>query len=506
MGEAQLLADLRARVDRRRAAEAVRRALIPQVRLHAPAHPRGARHRRAGHGAHAARRVRRRQLRHRLRGGPHPRRAGRRGRHRRRRAPPGAPVQRLRAPRRDGAARSASRSTRTARACSSARARGCSSSRARRTRSAAARRSRPRSAATACRATPTTSRGRTRTRRGASRAMRAAIERSGLAPDDVDFVNAHGTGTKHNDAAESKVMRDVFGDRRVPISSMKSMLGHCMGAASALEAIGCVFTLETGIYPPTIGYETPDPECDVDVVANVARRGKADVVVNNSLAFGGYNAVAVLRAARRAPARRRRRRARCRRERRARSPASASRSPRSASGAQAFLEAGLRDGASVDARPYADAPASRCPASTRRSTSATRACARSTGSPSCSSSPRASRSTTRGLKTRRRVGGARRREQRRPRRARTRTARSRRSPSSIASRSSRTRATSTRRASRSRSSNSAAGYASIWEELRALNVSVSDGNCGALDAVACADVLLETGARRRAPRRRRRGR
>ena len=70
-------------------------------------------------------------------------------------------------------------------------------------------------------------------------------------------------------------MRDVFGDRRVPISSMKSMLGHCMGAASALEAIGCVFTIETGIYPPTIGYETPDPECDVDVVANVARRGKS---------------------------------------------------------------------------------------------------------------------------------------------------------------------------------------------------------------------------------------
>lgn len=124
-------------------------------------------------------------------------------------------------------------------------------------------------------------------------AMRAAIERSGIAPADVDFINAHGTGTRHNDLAESKVVRDVFGDRRVPISSMKSMLGHCMGAASALEAIGCVFTIETGIYPPTIGYETPDPECDVAVVANVARRGKGDIVVNNSLAFGGYNAVTV---------------------------------------------------------------------------------------------------------------------------------------------------------------------------------------------------------------------
>jgi 3-oxoacyl-[acyl-carrier-protein] synthase II len=126
---------------------------------------------------------------------------------------------------------------------------------------------------------------------GSIGAMRQAIERSGLTPDAIDFVNAHGTGTKANDSAESKVMRDVFGDRKVPISSMKSMLGHCMGAASALEAIGCVMTLETGIYPPTIGYETPDPECDVDVVANEARKGKANIVLNNSLAFGGYNSV-----------------------------------------------------------------------------------------------------------------------------------------------------------------------------------------------------------------------
>ena len=128
---------------------------------------------------------------------------------------------------------------------------------------------------------------------GSIAAMRAAIERSGIAPADVDFINAHGTGTKHNDVAESKVVREVFGGRRVPISSMKSMLGHCMGAASALEAIGCVFTLESGVYPPNINYETPDPECEVDVVANVARRGRADIVINNSLAFGGYNAVAV---------------------------------------------------------------------------------------------------------------------------------------------------------------------------------------------------------------------
>jgi 3-oxoacyl-[acyl-carrier-protein] synthase II len=127
--------------------------------------------------------------------------------------------------------------------------------------------------------------------RGSITAMRAAIARSGITVADVDFVNAHGTGTRHNDAAEAKVVRDVFGEGRVPVSSMKSMLGHCMGAASALEAIGCIFTIETGIYPPTIGYDTPDPECDMDVVSNVARRGKSDIVINNALAFGGYNAV-----------------------------------------------------------------------------------------------------------------------------------------------------------------------------------------------------------------------
>ena len=127
---------------------------------------------------------------------------------------------------------------------------------------------------------------------GSVAAMRLALEHSGIGADMVDFVNAHGTGTRANDLAEAKAMHDIFGDRRVPISSVKSMIGHCMGAASALEAISCVMTLETGLLPPTIAFETPDPECDVDVVANVARRVKADVVLNNSAAFGGYNAVA----------------------------------------------------------------------------------------------------------------------------------------------------------------------------------------------------------------------
>ncbi len=127
---------------------------------------------------------------------------------------------------------------------------------------------------------------------GSIEAMQQAITRSGITACDVDFVNAHGTGTKANDAAEAKVMTAVFGERRVPISSMKSLIGHCMGAASAIEAVGCMFTIARGIYPPTLGYETPDPECDLDIVANVAREGKSDIVLNNSLAFGGYNAVA----------------------------------------------------------------------------------------------------------------------------------------------------------------------------------------------------------------------
>ncbi len=122
-------------------------------------------------------------------------------------------------------------------------------------------------------------------------AMEQAILSSGLSPEDIDFVNAHGTGTPSNDETESRVMRKVFGNRAVPLSSIKSMIGHCMGASSALEAVSCVMTITTGVYPPTIGYETPDPACDVNLVANKAISGKADVVLNNSLAFGGYDAV-----------------------------------------------------------------------------------------------------------------------------------------------------------------------------------------------------------------------
>jgi len=126
---------------------------------------------------------------------------------------------------------------------------------------------------------------------GNARAMREAVARSGLSVDAVDFINAHGTGTRANDTVEATVIAEVFGERRVPVTSIKSMIGHCMGASSALEAVTCIETLRTGIYPPTMGYETADPECALDVVANTARRGRADVVLNNALAFGGYDAV-----------------------------------------------------------------------------------------------------------------------------------------------------------------------------------------------------------------------
>ncbi len=128
---------------------------------------------------------------------------------------------------------------------------------------------------------------------GSAHAMRQAIESSGIRPEDVDFINAHGTGTYANDPIEARVINEVFGGRRVPVTSSKSVLGHCMGAASAVEAIACIQTILTGLYPPTMNLEHQDPECDVDVVTT-AREGKADVVLNNALAFGGYDAVLAL--------------------------------------------------------------------------------------------------------------------------------------------------------------------------------------------------------------------
>lgn len=127
---------------------------------------------------------------------------------------------------------------------------------------------------------------------GSITAMRQAIESSGLSVDDVDHINAHGTATPNNDSVEALVINKVFGERRVPVTSIKSMIGHCMGASSAMEAIACVMTLETGIIPPTTNYTTPDPDCDLNIVANEAKHVEGiDVVLNNALAFGGYDAV-----------------------------------------------------------------------------------------------------------------------------------------------------------------------------------------------------------------------
>ncbi len=129
---------------------------------------------------------------------------------------------------------------------------------------------------------------------GFAHAMSEAILKSGLRAEQIDLINAHGTATQANDVIEARVIRDVFRGYRVPVTSIKSMTGHCMGAASAIEAVSCVLSIEKKVHPPTIHFDALDPECDVDVVANEPRAGKCDVVVNNSLAFGGYDAVVVL--------------------------------------------------------------------------------------------------------------------------------------------------------------------------------------------------------------------
>ena len=132
---------------------------------------------------------------------------------------------------------------------------------------------------------------------GITQCMRKALMEAGIAPEEVDYISAHGTGTPANDRTECAAIKEVFGDlyRNIPVSSIKSMLGHTMGAASALEAITCALAIKNGIIPPTINYETPDPECDIDCVPNEARRHTVNVALNNSYAFGGNNASLVLK-------------------------------------------------------------------------------------------------------------------------------------------------------------------------------------------------------------------
>jgi 3-oxoacyl-[acyl-carrier-protein] synthase II len=132
---------------------------------------------------------------------------------------------------------------------------------------------------------------------GAMRTMRWALEDAGIQPEDVDYINAHGTSTPLNDLSETLAIKAVFGEHayRVPISSTKSMIGHAMGASGALESLACVMTLQTGIIHPTINQEQPDPQCDLDYVPNTARRADVRAILKNSFGFGGQNACLVFK-------------------------------------------------------------------------------------------------------------------------------------------------------------------------------------------------------------------
>jgi nodulation protein E len=134
-------------------------------------------------------------------------------------------------------------------------------------------------------------------KQGAARAITAALKDGRLNPDDVGYINAHGTGTAANDKTECAAVADAFGHHadRLMISSTKSMHGHLIGGTGAVELLACIMALKDGVIAPTIGYEEPDPECALDVVPNVAREAKVDVVLSNAFAFGGLNAVLALR-------------------------------------------------------------------------------------------------------------------------------------------------------------------------------------------------------------------
>jgi 3-oxoacyl-[acyl-carrier-protein] synthase II len=125
-----------------------------------------------------------------------------------------------------------------------------------------------------------------------------ALRSAGVSLEDIGYINAHGTGTKANDAAETNAIKAVFGQRayEIPVSSTKSMLGHCLGAAGALETAASVLPIIRGVVPPTVHYETPDPECDLDYIPNKGRTVEGiNAVLSNSLAFGGNNTALVLK-------------------------------------------------------------------------------------------------------------------------------------------------------------------------------------------------------------------
>lgn len=132
---------------------------------------------------------------------------------------------------------------------------------------------------------------------GALKAMEFAVKDAGLTTDDIDYINAHGTSTVPNDLCETNAVKKLFGDRakKVPMSSTKSMTGHLLGAAAAIEAIICTMALQDGIIPPTANYKIPDPQCDLDYVTEGARKADLHAVLSNSLGFGGHNATLCIR-------------------------------------------------------------------------------------------------------------------------------------------------------------------------------------------------------------------
>jgi 3-oxoacyl-(acyl-carrier-protein) synthase len=132
---------------------------------------------------------------------------------------------------------------------------------------------------------------------GAIRAMRWALADARVDASEVDYINAHGTSTPANDKTETEAIRNTFGDhaKKLAISSTKSMIGHLLGASGAAEAIATIMTIQTDIVHPTINYETPDPECDIDCVPNKARAHQVNIALNNSYAFGGNNASLVIK-------------------------------------------------------------------------------------------------------------------------------------------------------------------------------------------------------------------
>lgn len=132
---------------------------------------------------------------------------------------------------------------------------------------------------------------------GPARAMRWALMDAEIRPEEIDYINAHGTGTKQNDATETRAIKAIFAEKayHIPISSTKSVIGHAMGAAGALEAIACVKTIQNGLIHPTINYNTPDPECDLDYVPNATRQATVNTTLSNSFGLGGQNACLVLK-------------------------------------------------------------------------------------------------------------------------------------------------------------------------------------------------------------------